>query len=65
LINRFIAPTTGFSSLLDNYGSLENKGYEIVLTGAPVSNRDLKWDITAIYNHNRNKAVSIGQALTL
>jgi hypothetical protein len=33
LVNRFIAPTTGFSSLLDNFGSLENKGYEFVVTG--------------------------------
>ncbi len=65
LINRFIAPTNGFSSLLDNFGSLENKGYELVLTGSPVSKKDLKWEITGIYNHNRNKAVSIGQALTL
>jgi TonB-linked SusC/RagA family outer membrane protein len=65
LINRFIAPTSGFSSLLDNFGSLENKGYEVVLTGTPILNRDFKWDITGIFNHNRNKAVSIGQALTL
>ncbi len=65
LINRFIAPSSGFSSLLDNFGSLENKGYELVLTGSPVSTKDFKWDITGIYNHNRNKAVSIGQALTL
>ncbi len=65
LINRFIAPTSGFSSLLDNYGSLENKGYEVVLTGSPVAKKDLQWDITGIFNHNRNKAVSIGQALTL
>jgi hypothetical protein len=27
--------------------------------------KDLRWDITGIYNHNRNKAVQIGQALTL
>lgn len=65
LINRFIAPTSGFSSLLDNFGSLENKGYEIVLTGSPVAKKDLTWNITAIYNHNRNKANRIGQALTL
>lgn len=65
LINRFIAPTSGFSSLLDNFGSLQNNGYEIVLTGTPVSKKDLSWNITGIFNHNRNKAVSIGQALTL
>lgn len=65
LIDRFIAPTTGFSSLLDNFGSLENKGFEIVLTGKPIQNKDIDWSITGIYNHNRNKAVRIGQALTL
>lgn len=65
LINRFIAPTTGFSSLLDNFGSLENKGYEFVISGKPIQNKTVTWNVTAIYNHNRNKAVKIGQALTL
>ena len=62
LIQRNIAPTNGYSSLLDNYGSLENKGFEFVLTGTPVKNKDWHWDVTAIYNHNRNKAVNVGQA---
>lgn len=65
LINRFIAPTNGFSSLLDNFGSLENKGFELVVTALPVKKKDFSWEITGIYNQNRNKAVSIGQALTL
>lgn len=65
LINRVIAPTTGFSSLLDNFGSLENKGFEVVLNLGVVRKSDLSWNITGIYNHNRNKAVKIGQALTL
>ena len=65
LINRFIAPTTGFSSLLDNFGSLENKGFELMLTGTPVQTKDFNWTISGIYNHNRNKATKIGQALTL
>ncbi|MEO7767407.1 MAG: TonB-dependent receptor plug domain-containing protein, partial [Ferruginibacter sp.] len=65
LINRFIAPTSGFSSLQDNFGSLENKGFEIVLTGKPVQTKNVQWEITGIYNHNRNKATNIGQALNL
>ncbi len=65
LINRFIAPTTGFSSLLDNFGSLENKGFEIVVNAKPIQGKDLNWSVTGIYNHNRNKAVKIGQSLTL
>lgn len=65
LINRQLAPTNGFASLLDNFGALENRGYEVMLTLVPVQNKDLKWEMTTIYNRNRNKATKIGQALTL
>ena len=65
LINRQLSPTNGFSSLLDNFGSLENKGYELMLSLTPVQTKDLKWEMTTIYNHNENKAIKIGQALTL
>ncbi|MEP6927085.1 MAG: SusC/RagA family TonB-linked outer membrane protein [Ginsengibacter sp.] len=65
LINRVFAPTTGFSSFLNNLGSLENKGFEIVLGGTPVSGKNFKWNINALFNHNRNKATNIGAALTL
>ena len=65
LINRVVAPTTGFSSLLDNFGSLENKGVEVSLNASPVARKDLRWDITAIYNRNRNKVLEVGPALTL
>ena len=65
LINRNVAPTTGFSTLLDNFGSLENRGFEIVLGGTPVQSKDFSWDITWLFSRNRNKATKIGQALTL
>lgn len=62
---RLVSPSTGYSSLLDNIGSMENKGFEIVLTGSPIVSKDFRWDITGIYNHTRNKALNIGQALNL
>ena len=65
LISRQIAPTNGFSSLLDNFGSLENKGFELMIGATPVSKKDFSWNINLIYNQNKNKAISIGQALTL
>ncbi len=65
LLNRFIAPTTGYSSFLNNFGSLENTGYELMLTGKPIQTKNVNWTITGIYNHNRNKAKNITQALTL
>ncbi|MFL5808809.1 MAG: SusC/RagA family TonB-linked outer membrane protein, partial [Flavisolibacter sp.] len=57
--------TNGFSSLLDNFGSLENRGIEIVVNATPISKNDLTWNITAIYNHNRNKVLEVGPSLTL
>lgn len=65
LINRQIAPTSGYSSLLDNFGSLENNGFEVVVNALPVRTNDFRWDLTVIYNHNRNKVLNVGQALTL
>ncbi len=65
LISRSIAPTNGFSSLLDNIGSLQNVGYEVLLNLVPVETKSFRWDLTMIYNHNRNKALNIGQSLIL
>jgi TonB-linked SusC/RagA family outer membrane protein len=65
LYSRAIAPTNGFSSLQDNLGSLQNKGFEILLTGSPVVKKDLRWDVTLIYNHNKNKILDVGSSLIL
>ena len=65
LLNRFVAPTTGYSSFLNNFGSLQNNGFELMLTGKPIQNNNMSWTITGIYNQNRNKAKNITQALTL
>lgn len=65
LLSRFIAPTTGFSSLLDNVGSLQNKGVELVLNGTPVAGKNFHWDVTGIFSRNRNKVLNTGQALLL
>jgi TonB-linked SusC/RagA family outer membrane protein len=44
-----------------NIGTLENKGYEIVLSGIPVSTKDFKWDASFNFTAIRNKLVSLGQ----
>ncbi len=63
LLNRLVAPTSGFSGLLDNIGLLENTGFELVLNGQPIKTKDFTWNITGIYNHNRNKVTNTGQKL--
>ncbi len=65
LFPRQISPTNGFSSALDNFGSMQNKGFELVLNGTPVKTRSFKWNASLIFNHNRNEALNIGTALKL
>ncbi len=55
-----IAPTNGFSSLLDNFGGLQNRGYELMLTAVPLKSQAFTWNTTLIYNQNRNKADGTG-----
>jgi len=65
LISRAIAPTNGYSFYLNNIGTLQNKGVEVMLSATPVKTKDFTWSLTAIYNRNKNQAVDIGQSLIL
>jgi TonB-linked SusC/RagA family outer membrane protein len=59
-VDRVVAPTTGGTSLVTNVGSMENRGVEVMLDVTPVKTADFSWDVTFIYNRNRNKVVSLG-----
>ncbi|HEY8396340.1 MAG TPA: SusC/RagA family TonB-linked outer membrane protein [Flavihumibacter sp.] len=63
LINRFIAPSTGYTSLLDNIGVVRNKGIELMIGGSPIKKKNFRWDVDLIYNRNRNKVEEIPQGL--
>lgn len=60
LIASVTAPSTGFSGLLDNIGSLRNKGIELVLSGKPVAAKNFAWNTSVVFNRNRNKALNVG-----
>jgi len=60
LIASVTAPSTGFSSFLDNIGSLRNKGIEVVLGGTPLKAKDFSWNTTVVFNRNRNEALNVG-----
>lgn len=54
LLNRTLAPTTGFSNLLANVGTLTSNGVELLVRVVPVQTDDFKWTLTGIYNRNRS-----------
>lgn len=55
--------THGFSSYKENIGSVENRGFELKLTGVPVRTEDWFWSITGSMIYNKNEITSISQAL--
>ncbi|MCK8492530.1 SusC/RagA family TonB-linked outer membrane protein [Spirosoma sp. RP8] len=63
VVNRVLAPSTGGSSIINNVGTMENKGLEAVLDVVPVKTKDFSWDFTAIFNRNRNKVLSLGSPI--
>ena len=60
VVNRTLAPSTGGSSIVNNVGTMQNRGFEIMLDVTPVKTRNFSWDFTAIYNQNRNKITDLG-----
>ncbi len=54
LINRPLSPSTGFSNQFANIGTMENKGYEILVKGTPIQKADFKWLITGTFSANKN-----------
>ena len=58
LWNISVPLTTGFSSILKNLGSLENKGLELSLS-ADVFTGQFKWNTMLSWSANRNKVLEI------
>ena len=49
----------GVDSRLTNVGSVRNKGWDIALSGMPVTTKDFNWSITYSMNFNKNKILEL------
>jgi TonB-linked SusC/RagA family outer membrane protein len=54
LLNRTVAPSTGFTNLLANVGTLTSSGIELLIRAVPMQTEDFQWTVTGIYNRNRS-----------
>jgi len=59
LLRRNIPQVSGYSSILDNLGLMENKGLELTLNTVNVSVGDFKWETNINFATNRNKLLDI------
>ena len=62
LLLRTLAPSTTFSSRLENVGNMTNKGLEFLITGVPVKNDNVTWLTSVNYSRNRNEVSGIQEA---
>ncbi|WP_348796951.1 SusC/RagA family TonB-linked outer membrane protein [Flavobacterium adhaerens] len=63
LINVPIPLISGYSSVLQNIGGVENKGIEIGLTTENIKNEKFSWNSNIVFSANRNKVVEIGNGV--
>ena len=61
LFNKPLSPSTGYSGISANIGSLSNKGIDGQITGTPIQNKDFKWDVTLNFGHYINKITKLPQ----
>ena len=62
LLNRPISGTSGFTSVFDNVGKVQNKGFEVALTTVNVDSRrpgGFRWTTTLNLGINRNRVTEL------
>jgi TonB-linked SusC/RagA family outer membrane protein len=56
-------PPNLFSTTYDNVGKIENKGIEVSISADIFRTKDLKWNSTLLFSHNKNKLISFSDEL--
>ncbi|MGN6419225.1 MAG: SusC/RagA family TonB-linked outer membrane protein [Pseudobacter sp.] len=64
LRERFLPLSSSYDKIWVNDGEITNKGFEITVDGTMVDTRDWGFSGTFIFSRNRNKVVSLGNAVS-
>ena len=59
ILNANISQASGFRTTSVNLGKIGNKGLEFLLTGTPVRNNALTWDISLNFAKNKSEVISL------
>jgi len=54
-----VAPSTGYSTYVQNLGTVGNKGIEITLNVKPVETKDFSWSLAYVFSRNWNKVLNL------
>ena len=59
LLFRTLSPSTGHSRALQNVGTMDNTGLELLVRAIPLAHPNLRWESTFTYSTNKNKVNGI------
>lgn len=58
------APSAGLpNAILQNVGTMYNKGFEFQLSGSPVQSKDFTWNSSFNFSYNKNRVTSLASGL--
>jgi TonB-linked SusC/RagA family outer membrane protein len=60
LLSKPVSIVTGYTSVVDNIGSVENKGIEVAVFATVLQSDNFSWRLSANYAANRNKILRLG-----
>lgn len=60
LLNVNIPQSSGYKSILENAGAVQNQGFELGLTTRNIEKGEVHWTTTFNFSANRNKILSLG-----
>ena len=58
-----VDPATGYYYQVTNFGSVRNRGIELLLTTVPVQTKDFKWELAFNFSKNWNKVLEMPASL--
>ena len=56
-------PATGYSSMVTNFGSVNNHGIELLLNTTPIETKKFRWDLDINFALNKNEVLSMPESL--
>lgn len=58
-----VDPSTGYSSMVTNFGQVRNRGIELLLNTTPIHTRNFRWDLDINFSKNNNKVLSMPESI--
>ncbi|MFI5158413.1 MAG: SusC/RagA family TonB-linked outer membrane protein [Sphingobacteriales bacterium] len=54
-----VAAASGYTSEIENFGTTQNKGIELTLSGTPIKTKDVTWNLTYNFAEDRSKVLEL------